>query len=304
MTDAPRRILATADLHWGLYDEGDDCTRRLAQFAAESGADALIIAGDVADSTDDGFVECLSQFEAFDGPRMLVPGNHDVWAPDGPPEGVDGSGSMAKYQRALPAQAQHAGFHMLDGHPLRLGPVAFVGTMGWYDYSLRNPALDVTPEQYESKELPGICTWNDVRYVDWAPSDGEFTEGRLRQLKADCLAVADGAQQIVAVMHHLPLRELMYGPMSRAFEFTRAYMGSQRFGRLLQHCPGVRHVLCGHRHSPARARVGNLDAVCVGSRYRMKRLIDLDLETDNHRVHTFTAPDERGEPHHQLGEVA
>ena len=46
------------------------------------------------------------------------------------------------------------------------GDIAFCGTMGWYDYSLRNPAFDgeISTQDYRRKHFQDRL-WNDRRFV-------------------------------------------------------------------------------------------------------------------------------------------
>ncbi len=280
----PRLVLATADLHYRAYAQGDASTWRLADAVCDSGADVLIIAGDIADQNTERLRACLDLFYGFGGLKLLVPGNHDVWAGK--------ESSRERYLKFLPRAASAAGFHMLDAAPVTAGAVGFVGNMGWYDYSFRNPDLKLSTEDYERKELPGVCTWNDGRFIDWDVSDAAFTERCLDKLSKDYRSVEPNVDTAVVVLHHLPFRELLYGPSDVAHEFCRAYMGSERFGELLLDCPKVRYVICGHRHGPDVCTVGHIQAVTVGSDYDTKRLLQLDLATGDCRRRTFEPPTE------------
>jgi hypothetical protein len=181
---------------------------------------------------------------------------------------------------------------LLDEGPLLVGQTAFIGSIGWYDYSLRSEELDLTLEQYAAKRVRGLATWNDLHFVDWPWSDAEFTERCLARLEAHCHEAAAQAERLVGVIHHVPFRELLYGPAAPPYEFCRAYLGSDRFGRLFERCPALRHVLCGHRHGYAHERIGEIDAWCVGSEYSRKRLLELNLAEGTATVHAFAvAPD-------------
>jgi predicted phosphohydrolase len=273
------RLLVTSDLHFGLYPAGDSCTRLLAEYVCASRADALIIAGDIADADTDSFSACLNLFAGFPGMKLLVPGNHDLW--------TAGTGSEKKYREVLPALAADCGFRMLDAGPVSIGAVGIIGNIGWYDYTFRNRDLRVTLEQYREKRLPGVCTWNDGRFIDWDISDEEFTEKCLRKLEAAYRSVEPRVHTVVAVLHSLPFRGLLHGPQSAAHEFCRAYLGSERLGELLKGFRKVRYVFCGHRHAPEQIRVNHIQAFVVGSEYLVKRLVELDLTTGQCAVRRF-----------------
>jgi predicted phosphohydrolase len=274
-----KRLLVTADLHFGLYPAGDASTLELAQFVCASGADALAIAGDVADADTEYFASCLKLFAGFKGLKLVVPGNHDLWSA--------GVGTEKKYREVLPAIASDCAFKMLDAGPVAAEGVGFIGNIGWYDYSFRNQGLNVALEQYALKELPGVCTWNDGRYVDWKVSDQQFADKCLRKLQVAYRSIESKVHTAVAVLHTVPFRELLYGPSSAAYEFCRAYMGSERLGRLLLDFRKLRYAFCGHRHGPERRRLGHVEAFVVGSDYLTKRIVDLDLTTGEHKLHAF-----------------
>lgn len=279
MSEDARRLLVTADLHFGLYPVGDECTLKLAEFVRDSGADVFLIAGDVADADVDWFSACLDLFAGFKGEKLVVPGNHDLWSA--------GVGSERKYREVLPRIAADSGFRMLDVGPVVVGGTGFIGNIGWYDYTFRNPDLNVTLQQYRQKRLPGVCTWNDGRFIDWEVSDEDFTEKCLRKLETAYRSIEPQVHTVVAATHNLPFAELMYGPTSPTYEFCRAYLGSKRFGELLSTCRKVRYAFCGHRHARDQARVGQIDAYLVGSDYMFKRLLDLDLATGESTSHLF-----------------
>ncbi len=279
MSGDPDRILVTADLHFGLYAPGDECTRKMAEFVRDSGADAFIIAGDVGDAESQSFRGCLELFGDFPGEKLVTPGNHDLW--------TTGPDSYEKYQKSLPALAADCGFHMLDVGPVAVGRIGFLGNIGWYDYSFRSGKLNVEPRQYARKELPGVCLWNDVRFIEWDMTDEQFTEKCVRKLERNYRTLEPRVHTVVAVLHHVPFRELLYGPSSAAYEFCRAFMGSERLGRLLLDCPKVRYVFSGHRHGQDAASVDHLEAFVVGSEYRRKRLLEVHLEEGRVRMHLF-----------------
>ena len=49
--------------------------------------------------------------------------------------------------------------------------------------------------------------------------------------------------------------------------------------RLLARCAKVRYAICGHQHTPAGHEAGRLNAFVIGSDYKTKRLLELDLRT-------------------------
>jgi Icc-related predicted phosphoesterase len=121
-----------------------------------------------------------------------------------------------------------------------------------------------------------VARWNDGRFVKLGQSDEAFLDGLLAQLRAQLGSLRD-AKTIVAAVHHLPFRELLPPSHNAQWDFAKAYLGSERIGQLLLRFPNVRHVLCGHSHFAAKARVGHVEAVNIGSGYRSKATVTLDL---------------------------
>src|SRR5262245_47034789 len=72
--------------------------------------------------------------------------------------------------------------------PLIIGAVGFAGSLGWYDYSLRDPRRDgaIGRHQYEEGTLTDCngCTgvWNDTRRAAWLryPLSKDWRQRRLR----------------------------------------------------------------------------------------------------------------------------
>ena len=91
------------------------------------------------------------------------------------------------------------------------------------------------------------------------------------------LAAVSDAPRVLAAVHVVPFRELLPPPRNPQWDFAKAYLGSERIGRLLLEFPNVRHVLCGHSHFPAHCRVGQIEAVNIGSGYRWKTAVMVEV---------------------------
>ena len=149
------------------------------------------------------------------------------------------------------------------------------------------------PSFHSSRSIALSSGGNDARFIDWDMSDEEFTEKCLRRLKAAYRSIEPRVHTVVAVLHHVPFRELLYPSSGAAHEFCRAFMGSERFGRLLLDCPKVRYVFCGHRHGLGQCSTDHVEAYSVGSDYLLKRLLEMDLAGGDHTVQEFV-PDPGG----------
>lgn len=287
------RVLATADLHYE-FPEYRERVEALAAEMCRAGGDVLALAGDTFAHDISLLERCLRLFEPFRGERLLVAGNHDLWTRQGD--------SFALYDRVIPHAARACGFHDLDSGPRVLGDVAFVGTVGWYDYSFRDESIGVPLRFYECKVAPGYALrdpgfagllgdmadiapaglransrWMDGAMIRWSLTDAAFNQLTLERLAAQLAAVEAQARTIVAITHHIPFPEMLARKRDPTWAFGNAFMGSLGLGQALLRCPKVRHAVCGHSHSRDRREVGAVRAVNVGCTYRMKRFEVLEV---------------------------
>jgi len=270
--DGGLRLLATADLHYGTSAAGDRAVEALARAVCESDADALLVAGDIGVGAA-GLEACLALFAPFRGRKLAVPGNHDVWV------AREGESSWDLHEAAIPERLARHGFHALHLAPVTVGPVAFVGSMGWYDYSLGD-ASGIPAAAYRTKTYPGEPgpLWNDARFARFPWDDETLTALLAGRLAAQLAAVA-AADAVVAVVHHLVDARQLPGPrwlVPERWRFANAFLGSAALGTVLRARAGVRLVVCGHvhRHSEVREE-GGLRLLTVGSDYERKELLEL-----------------------------
>ncbi len=289
------RILITADLHYNI-PRSKEPARLLANRVCASRGDAIVLVGDTAGAETEPLVECLGLFEKFPGQKFLVAGNHCLWC-------RPNEDSMHRYRNVLPSIAANAGFHLLDQGPAVLGRTAFVGSVGWYDYSFRDESLGIPEPFYRAKLSPGAARyygghddllaahrheltdahmslgarWMDGRNVRLGVSDEEFLEMLATTLQEHLREVSDRADKICVFLHHLPFAQLVPANRPRGLAFAAAYMGAGRLGEVVQSFPKVTHVFCGHSHWPAEITVGDINVVNVGSTYTDKKLRVLEL---------------------------
>lgn len=284
------RLLATADLHYNhprSRASADDVIDRM----NGAGGDAVLVVGDAAVADGDSLEQCLSRFR-FAGPRLFVPGNHELW--------THGPDSYRLFTDDLPRRVRGLGWQWLQTEPFSAGGAAVVGSIGWYDYSFAQSSLGIPTRFYEHKVSPGVAArfeeyaplmrrtddigpgateviarWNDGRFVKLHRPDVAFLDELLDHLRRQLDAL--GARPVVAAIHHLPFQDLLPPPGGAQWDFAKAYLGSKRIGELLLGYPYLTHVLCGHSHYPARARVGHVEAINIGSGYRSKTWVTLDL---------------------------
>lgn len=288
------RILATADLHYNIW-RSRGSARKVARQMCRTGGDVIILAGDTAGVETEWFADCLDLFADFTGLKLLVPGNHCLWVRD------DGS-SWEKYQRTLPRIARQHGFEYLDLQPALLDGIAFVGSIGWYDYSYRDESLGIPLRFYQHKVGPAAAArlpefahltadsadippgvsgisarWMDGKWIKWPYTDRQVTN-ILAGHFADHLAwAAQRADGIVAVTHHLPFSQLLKKSARLPWRFANAFMGSDVFGQAMLSQPKCRLAICGHSHWHDEITIDHLRCVNVGSTYLHKRYETFDL---------------------------
>lgn len=288
------RILASSDLHYNM-PRSQKPVRALAKEVVARGGHVLVLAGDIAGPDLREFDAALALFEGFDGIKLFVAGNHDLWV-------TDGRNSYAKWAQDLPAAAGRRGFVMLDHQPVQVGHVAFVGSVGWYDYSFRRTELNVPLRFYRAKVGPGraaamaewralmdgaeeldqshyaiTTAWRDGVFVKLPFTDEAFTHQLAGRLAEQVRRVSATAAMVVAVLHHLPRRDLVWYRDDPGWDFAAAFLGSERFGEVLDACRAVRLCLSGHSHRADFTRENGCRYVSIGSTYSDKALLEFDL---------------------------
>jgi predicted phosphodiesterase len=286
------RLIVTSDLHFD-HAKSTALAKQAIEEINRMGGDVLLLVGDTATPEGDTLERCLSLFD-FAGPKLFVAGNHELWMHDGD--------SYVTYTTDLPSRVRALGWQWLEDEPFRAGDIAIVGSVGWYDYSFAQPALQIPIRFYREKVSPGavkylpelayllaekssdvppeameiVARWNDGRFVRLGRTDEQFLHELIEKLDHQLLSCIT-ATAVVAAIHHLPFSELLPPPHSAQWDFTKAYLGAERLGQTLLKYYNVRHCFCGHSHFPAEATIGHIHALNPGSGYRVKRFATLDL---------------------------
>lgn len=295
------RLLLTADLHYNHRVSrplADELIERMNDAAAGAAESTLLVVGDTASGDGPELEACLSRFRIA-GPKLFVAGNHELW--------TAGDDSHRLFSEDLPRRVRDCGWHWLEGDPVVLpGGVAVAGSVGWYDYSFALPFLGIPRRFYEHKVSPAAAErftefahllertddiseagreiaarWNDGRHVHLHRSDEQFLAERLAVLERDLetLSAREDVRTIIAAIHHVPFEQLM-PPKPTTITgraFAGGFLGSPRIGELLLRYPKVQRLYCGHSHFAAEARVGQIQAMNIGSGYRWKTFEVVEL---------------------------
>jgi predicted phosphohydrolase len=289
------RLIATSDLHYNIARSREPTERLARDLAGRGDLDALVIVGDIAGAEKEHFDRCLALFADLPGRKFFVAGNHSLWS-------SDGTDALRLLADDLPARGRRQGFACLEYEPAVVGPVALVGTVGWYDYSFRHEELAVPMRFYRSKVAPGaaryfrehrellartddladehhrmVTRWMDGVHVALAMGDEAFTRLLADKLARQLDEVAPRVDRIVVFIHHVPFANMMPQWPSEQWRFVAAYMGSERFGQVCLAQPKVTHVLCGHTHQAVQVRNGRIECHGIGSNYIHKRTVELEL---------------------------
>jgi len=250
------RIAAISDLHVLPDDSDRNLLESIKRRVEELDPDVFIVAGDISDSLEI-LSDSLSQLMVDSCTNLYVAGNHDIWFEDD-----KSPSSLEKYSKYMNEICSNNGFTHLPDYHFISGNIAFVGSIGWYDYSFRRPELEISMEHYEQKEYQG-AVWYDLFKIDWGYSDIEATDLFNRKLEYDLTTLPKSIKRIVYVSHHLPFRELTVYKDRLPWDFHSAFMGAQSTGRILENDGRVVLSISGHSHIRTMASIGKVTAITV-----------------------------------------
>lgn len=266
------RAVVTADLHYDLLSPEDRAGLRAwvgGIMAAQPGV--FIIAGDTVGLGKKYLPETLALFAALPCPKFIVPGNHDLWVPEGE--------SLEYIKGRYTCDVEAAGFKRLELGPFVAGECAVIGAMGWYDYSFRDPAIrEDRTTSYRRKMFRGRIARNDGVFVHLPVDDATFSAWEIGTLTGALASLPASVTRVLAVTHMLAFQELL---PAKAHDddssFSNAFQGSRRLGDVLLADLRVKYHVFGHTHAPGRATVDSLTAISVGATYDAKEFVVADL---------------------------
>jgi putative phosphoesterase len=250
------KIAAISDLHV-LPDEGDrELLESIRRRVEEIDPDVFVIAGDISDRIK-VLSDSLSLLKVDSCTNLYVAGNHDIWFEEG-----ESPTSLEKYSKYIGQICKKQGFHHLPDGPYTIEDFAFVGSIGWYDYSFRRPELEIPMKNYEQKEYRG-AVWYDLFKVDWNYRDLEATSLFNQKLEYDLSTLPDEVEHVVYVSHHLPFCELTLYKDRLPWDFHSAFMGAQSTGEILVNDGRVVLSISGHSHIRNKISIEGITALVV-----------------------------------------
>ncbi|MBD3407966.1 MAG: hypothetical protein GF411_17735 [Candidatus Lokiarchaeota archaeon] len=250
------RIAAVSDIHVASDGSDEKLLEEIRKRIEDLSPDVFILAGDVSDNIEI-LSHTLSSLKVNDCASLYVPGNHDIWF-----EKEKGLSSLEKYSEVIGAVCNKTGFVFLPDEPTIFSNIAFVGSIGWYDYSFQSDEFDIPEECFENKEFKGNI-WYDVFSVDWEFSDQEATDLFNQKLQYDLSTFPQDIEKVVYVSHHLPFREMTLYKHFLPWDFFSAFMGSSSTGKILLDDDRVVLAIAGHSHIRKITRIGDITAMTV-----------------------------------------
>ncbi|HKP74217.1 MAG TPA: metallophosphoesterase [Longimicrobiaceae bacterium] len=224
------RIWAVSDLHADFREN-----RRLLERipAGEHRGDALIVAGDVADSIP-LVTDVLGGLRERFAEVFFVPGNHELWVRRDPRDSVE------KFHAVLDACAGIG----VRTEPARVGGAWVVPLFSWYD-----AAFDVRGEG----DPDSLEAWSDRYFCRWP--EGPSPAARFLALNHPHLRAYDAP--VVSFSHFVPRTELLPPVRWLRFKGLPLVAGSEEIDAQARQIGAAVHVY-GHTHIPGDRVIGGI----------------------------------------------
>ncbi len=266
------RIAFCSDLHVDISKNNWELVPHLVEVLKVVSPDVFVLAGDI--SPELGDIEyALDLFRPLSCHKFFVPGNQDIWVLSEEMQ-EKGHDSYEKYYFFLPEVCRRNGFVPLWTEPARVGPVGFVGSIGWYEAL---PGFDGQDELGDAGEAARLrdSAWNDMRWACWCDIStlGREGLGPLRRsneevarefnlrLDQDLEDMERDSQikEVVVVTHFPPFPPL--GCWIGDEEEKVIFPGSRETGSILLSHRKVVLSISGHLHDKSDLMVSGVRAV-------------------------------------------
>ena len=246
------RICCFGDLHYyGVRKDLEVLTRNIENTCLET--NVVVIVGDLTSyGSFSHLEEVLGAVKEVVEPLpiLVVPGNHDIYViPEEVSRGINSLLKLNLFNEMLEKMDCVA----LMRRPFIVHDVGFVGSMGWYDYSFAPDWLGLRIDDFREKSL-GLSIWADREFVKLPFSDEEFTLMLLNRFEEHIKQIYDEVEKVVAVLHHVPFRELIHYKLRPEWDYFSTFMGSESFGYVIRRYGKVKLVLHGHQHNGVKTR--------------------------------------------------
>ncbi|KAK8444827.1 hypothetical protein SEVIR_9G207000v4 [Setaria viridis] len=246
---ATTRVFVVSDLHTD-YPENMDWVRRLpAEVGAGEGpgVDALVVAGDVAE-TRDNFARTMEVLRDRFGAVFYVPGNHDLWLRR---EGGRYMDSLEKLTALLDACSELG----VDTGPRMIGDLGIIPLFSWYHKSfdkekdvnsVRVPSLEMACKDFHACKWPSDLANDDESLALYFDKLNDKNHDAIEEVK-------NSSKQILTFSHFVPRQELCPEKRMLYYPYLPKVIGSDFLERRLRDIHSNRkdgsacHVF-GHTH--------------------------------------------------------
>ncbi|XP_062205640.1 uncharacterized protein LOC133907584 isoform X2 [Phragmites australis] len=242
------RVFVVSDLHTD-YPENMEWVRRLPAEvrAGEGGVDALVVAGDVAE-TRDNFARTMAALRERFGAVFYVPGNHDLWLRR---EGGRYMDSLEKLTALLDACSELG----VDTGPRMIGDLGIIPLYSWYHKSfdkekdvnsVRVPSLEMACKDFHACQWPADLTNDDEALALYFDKLNDKNHDAIEEVK-------NSSKQILTFSHFVPRQELCPEKRMLYYPYLPKVIGSDFLERRLRAIHSNRkdgaacHVF-GHTH--------------------------------------------------------
>jgi len=209
--------------------------------------DCVIAAGDVGERLM-GFDAMLALLSHVPCPRLILAGNHDLWA-------RDGLSSQQLWEHELPRLTHGHGAIWLEGENWVNDGLGVCGTLAWYDYTGKDPAINMTDADYATNKAQIVM---DGSLINWPWTDQAFA-AQIGAAFTERLAAleADPAVREILVVTHAPIfmEAVVRKPGNYAWNVGNAYFYNLTLGPIVSASPKVSAVISAHTHERVTATV-------------------------------------------------
>lgn len=247
--------------------------------------DVFLFAGDLS-TNKPYFYQNILKFQDLDMHKLAICGNRDLWCTNDYP-GLDINCSQSIFKIEDNARMfKKAGFIPLyDTDFLIINNTAFVGTIGWWDYSFRNVNLIENSEiDYKNMTYRGNTLRLDSRLVQKDVSDKVFAKEMNNTFKRKLdIASKQNVDNIVILSHIIPFRNILNYTNELTNDVYHAFRGNQEFSDIILDFNKnsdikITHSFFGHTKYPCDKMVENIR--CIAS--PLNPIDKLDPQSDSY----------------------
>lgn len=241
-----------SDIHTDVnFREGNRVEDAIVRNIKSNAIDILVIAGDV--SADYKYtLNVLNELEQKTSTKIVfVPGNHDIWN-----KNYSNKKTLDIYKQLQDFQGN------LSRESIIVGDWAFVGDIGWYDYSFG--ANEYSIDEF-SKGMGFHRQWQDKVFVNWGKSDIDMNEFFYNKLKEQLEMVKD--KKIILVTH-MVIHEAFIVPETREmWKYFNGFLGSNKYISLIEEY-NIKYAIMGHVHYRRTKKIEDVEFICNCLNYR------------------------------------